>query len=514
MIKFVKRPVFVAVLVVIAGITYYFYSTRDTGPAYETVTAKKGDILEEVSVTGNVKPSKEVALAFEKSGTVSAVYVDVGDEVRIGETLVVLGSSDLKAQLAQAEANLRVQEIKLEELLKGAREEELKVYEAKAGAATAALNEAKKNSVDKIKDAYTKSDDAVRTKIDQFMENPKSNDPQLKFSIPDTVLETKFEWDRKTIEQVLVSWASSLDALTSYSNLTDHTNTAKANLDQGRSLLDEAASVLSAIVLTTYPTQSTINGWKTDVSSARTNIATATTNLLTAEEKLKTAESNLLVAENELALKRSGATQEQILAQKAEIEKAKANVENFQAQLAKTVLYSPINGIITKQKAKIGEVVAPNVAIVSIISESKFGVEANVPEADIAKVSIASSAKITLDAYGDETIFEARVVAIDPAETIIEGITTYKVTIQFTKDDSRIKSGMTANIDIQGKSQENVIVVPQQAVIVKNGDKIVKVLKGADIQEVKVETGLRGSDGNMAILNGLSEGEEVILFEK
>ena len=74
---------------------------------------------------------------------------------------------------------------------------------------------------------------------------------------------------------------------------------------------------------------------------------------------------------------------------------------------------------------------------------------------------------------------------------------------------------MTANIDIKGEVQANVIVVPQQTIINRDGSKIVKVLASNNtVEEVKVEVGLRGYDGNIAITSGLSNGDKVILFQK
>ena len=103
---------------------------------------------------------------------------------------------------------------------------------------------------------------------------------------------------------------------------------------------------------------------------------------------------------------------------------------------------------------------------------------------------------------------------MDPAEIIIEGVATYKVTLQFIEEDERIRSGMTANVDIIGDSRVGVLAVSQRALIRKNGEKTVKVLHGQEITEVKVETGLRGSDGNIEILSGLQEGDTVIIFSE
>jgi multidrug efflux pump subunit AcrA (membrane-fusion protein) len=175
-------------------------------------------------------------------------------------------------------------------------------------------------------------------------------------------------------------------------------------------------------------------------------------------------------------------------------------------------------------EAKVGEVVFPSspysdsrVTFVSIISDKNYEIEVNVSEVDIAKIKSGDTAIITLDAYGDETEFYATVTSIEPAETIIEGISTYKVKLQFNEQDEQIKSGMTANIDILTAKKENVITIPQRAIITKAGQKIVRVIEDVpeknliNINEVIVKTGLRGSDGRIEILEGINEGDEVVI---
>jgi HlyD family secretion protein len=190
-------------------------------------------------------------------------------------------------------------------------------------------------------------------------------------------------------------------------------------------------------------------------------------------------------------------------------------VQNIKTQLAKTVIFSPINSILTKMEIEVGENASLNVAIISLMSASEFEIEARVAEVDIAKIKINDSAKVTLDAYGSDIIFEAKVVKIDPAETIIEGLPTYKVTLQFIEKDDRLKSGMTADIDILTAQKQEVILIPQRAVISENGDKLVRVLeKGNKVKKVIVKTGLRGSSGEIEIVEGLAEGDKVIISIK
>ncbi|MDO8559015.1 MAG: efflux RND transporter periplasmic adaptor subunit, partial [bacterium] len=188
--------------------------------------------------------------------------------------------------------------------------------------------------------------------------------------------------------------------------------------------------------------------------------------------------------------------------------------KNYQAQISKTIIRSPINGTITGQDAKVGEIISADVSLVSIISAGNFEIEANIPESDIAKVKIGDNAQVTLDAYGQDVVFQVKVLKIDPAETVIEGVPTYKVTLYFNEKDDRLKSGMTANIDIFTAEVKDVIAIPQRAILSDNGKKTVKIIKGKDIQEIEVKIGLKGTDGNAEILQGLNEGDKVITFIK
>ncbi len=491
--KFYKKPVFIiGVVIIVIIITGYFYFSKSKAPAYNLIVAQKGTVIQEVSVTGKVKPAENVDLAFEKTGKVGWVNAKVGDKVRAGNVLVTLVNDDLSAQLDQAKAPVKEQKAKLDEVKKGTRFEEIQVQQVKVDNARADL-------VDKIQDAYTKSDDAVRNKVDQIFSNPITADPQINYYLnTESSLKTDIEWKRFLIENMLNSWKLSTDI---------NVATAKTNLDEIKLFLDKTALAVNNAGASANLSQTVLDGWKSDISTARTNINTAITNL-------SASDSTLAVEENQLTLKKAGNTPEQITNQEAKVEQAEANVKNIEAQLAKTVLWTPINGVVTKQDAKKGEIVAADSPVVSIISEGQFEIEANVPEADVAKVKVGDSAKVTLDAYGSNTFFDVNVVKIDPGETMIEGVATYKTTFQFLAKDERIKSGMTANIDILTDKRENVISVPQRAVTSRDSEKTVQILDGQNAKEVNVKVGLRGSDGNIEIIEGLKEGDKVIVLTK
>ena len=530
--------------VVLIIILFFIFGGSKELP-YEFVVAEKGKVVQEISVTGRVKPAGDVDLAFERSGTISRIYANIGDRVKVGQALISLNSSELSAQLAQAEAGvesakaqleqytaaLETEQARLTEFEKGTRPEEIEIQKVKVANAEEALIDAKQNLVDKIKDAYTKSDDAIRFKVDQFISNPRSSNPQLDFLIANSELESKIEFNRFVLEGTLNTWQTSIVSLNTSVGLQPYVVTAKDKLDEVKSFLEDVSFAVNSLVAGGSLTQTTIDGWKTAISGARTNVNTAIANLSAADEEVSGAESNLQLEEQTLALKEAGSTPEEILAQKAKVRQAEANVssqnakikeaeanaQNVRAKLFKTIIRTPIDGIVTKQEIEVGEIVAANTSVISVISDNNFKIEADIPEVDVAKIEVGDIADITLDAYGDDVIFLAEIVAIDPAETIIEGVPSYTTTLEFKEEDSRIRSGMTANIDVVTEKLENVIVIPQRAVIRKDGKKIVRVViddRKQKTEEVEVETGLRGSYGEVEILRGISEGDNVVTYIK
>jgi HlyD family secretion protein len=119
----------------------------------------------------------------------------------------------------------------------------------------------------------------------------------------------------------------------------------------------------------------------------------------------------------------------------------------------------------------------------------------------------------TLDAYGNSVVFNNSIVKIDPAATVIDGVPTYKVTLKFDVKDDRVRSGMTANLDILTNKKDNVLFLPSRVIVTKDDGKYVSMLDANDKSELiekKVITGLRGSDGNVEVISGLNEGDKVV----
>lgn len=495
------------IIILFAG---YFYFGRGSAASYNLISVKRADVVQEVSVTGNVVPVESVSLAFDITGKISKFNAEVGDIVKSGQVLAVISNGDLVAALNEANASVAAEEAGLAELKSGTRPEEIKISEAEVAGARDAVADAKKTLVDAIDDAYTNSDDAVRNRVDRFITNVKSGSPTITFVMSDSVLEAKIEAERNYLEPKLDAWKDSLSDLSVTGDLKKHLALASTNLQYVKSLLDKSATAVNVLVASSELAEATIETYKSEVSTGRTNISTVIAALSAADEKLKAAESALAVSEQELALEKAGTIPEQIAAQEAAVAQAKAAAESARIALSKSYLISPIDGIVTESSLSVGEIASADTPIMSVISASDFEMEAYVPEADIAKVKIGDMARVTLDAYGSDVFFDAKVTSIDPAETVFEGVSTYKTAFQFLVKDNRAKSGMTANIDIQTNKVENVLAIPQRSVIAREAEKFVLLDAGGSTTETKIMTGLRGSDGQYEVLSGLKEGDKIV----
>ena len=497
----------ISALIIILIIGYFVFKEEKLNVDF--IVAERGNLEQVVSITGKVKPSSKVDLAFESGGKVANIYKEVGDIVYRGQILATLNNSQYQAQLLQAQASLEVEESRLNELKKGTREEEILIQETKVKNAEQSLVDAKNNLAVKIKDSFTKSDDAIRNQTDQLFDNPRSSSPQLIINT-DYILESYIESKRASVEIIFNDWSDSLILDSNIlNNISGYTNTAKNNLNEINNLLEKVSLAVNGLTVGSNLSQTTIDGYKTDIASARVGVNTALSNLSTAEEKYKTAESSLSLEQQQLSLKKAGSTDEEINAQESKVKSAEANVKNYEALITKTIIHSPINGIVTKKNIEVGEIVQSNAIAFTVISNNEYEIEAFVPEADIAKIRINDIAMITLDAY-DEVDFEAKIIFIDPADTTIEGISAYKTKLQFTQKDERIFSGMTANIDILTDSREGVINVPYRVIMV-NGGQFVEILNDdGEVEKREVEIGMRSTDGRLEIISGLGEGDKVI----
>ncbi|MFA6171720.1 MAG: HlyD family efflux transporter periplasmic adaptor subunit [Patescibacteria group bacterium] len=295
--------------------------------------------------------------------------------------------------------------------------------------------------------------------------------------------------------------------------------------------------------------------------------------LAAAESKVETALKAYDSAQASLDKVLAGSNNFDIRAAQAGFAQAEANLESINRQIEDSVIIAPVSGTVTKIAYQIGETVQAASTAISMIGDNDFNIKIDISEIDVSKISAGNECEITFDSFGAEKKFEGIVYFIDTAPTIIQDVVYYKVKVklkgtdvmdeltatstagavaigatstapllegsseagedlenpaetaenasaakaeaEMTEEYSRIKPGMTANVDIFAAKKDGVLIMPLRAVVDKNGSgKYVRVMDGKTPKEVPVEIGLKGDEGMVEVISGVKEGDEVVTFVK
>jgi HlyD family secretion protein len=202
-------------------------------------------------------------------------------------------------------------------------------------------------------------------------------------------------------------------------------------------------------------------------------------------------------------------TESDVAIQQAAVEQAKQSYAQAQLKLENAAIVAPFDGIIATVDIIVGQSATAATAAISIIDRDPLHLDLKLSENDIVQVQAGASAALSIDALPDwqQT---GTITSISPAADTSSGIATYRARIDFTDSDARVFVGMTANASIVVEERNDILVVPNSALLPKGTGRVVQI-KGADgqITEIDVTTGL--SDGIFSeVLSGLEEGQEII----
>lgn len=182
-------------------------------------------------------------------------------------------------------------------------------------------------------------------------------------------------------------------------------------------------------------------------------------------------------------------------------------------QLQKTRLVAPMDGIITDKKVEAGVVVAQANPVLSFASADNLEAEVYVSELDVKKLAVGNEAEIDISSVdGNSAAVGARIKNIYPAETIRNGVSSYKVVFELEEQNPNFKSGMTGTAKIKISEKTDVIYIPQSSLFSDAGKKYVMNLTRGFPERKEVQVGAYGADGMVEIISGLSEGDKIIKF--
>jgi multidrug efflux pump subunit AcrA (membrane-fusion protein) len=317
------------------------------------------------------------------------------------------------------------------------------------------------------------------------------------------------------------------------STMTIHLLDVQRMLDKTRSITVLSQAELNVLKVNITTVKTSINAASTNLTNQTQAVTTARNSLtsyeiahdtallgLTNEQKTAKANNDLAVADLDAAKAKhedliAPAREVDLASFRADVSRQAANVAALRDDVEKSVLTALVDGVIGKLDVKMGENISTNQKVLTVLSP-QFSVEVDISESDIAKVAVGDVVDITLDAFGEHVHFAGNVIHIEPADTEISGVIYYKTDISLDPVvNVEIRSGMTANINIETNKKERVLLIPRRAVLRKEGKELVRVVIGKEkgiFEEREVVTGISGDDGLVEIVEGLKEGEEVVTF--
>ena len=494
----------------------------------ETVTAFIGDLADSATAGGRVVARQQARLALATSGRVESLFIEAGDVVEAGAVLIQLQNDDLERAVARAEQNLAVQGANLESLVAGPSAADLAAAEAAVHSAQAQLNDLLAGPSDEeiaaaeanLRAAEANLAAASRRLAETQAPADRAAQMQAQANLEDA--QEQAQAAEEAYIRTLVCETQSDGSTDCEPRNEELTRQAELNVVAANERLAAAQSELDALA---GADPDTVGISQANVASmaAQRDAAQANLDLLLAgptEAEIAAARATLADREFSLASLRSGPTDAQIATAEAAVEQARIALERARSDLEKATLRAPFAGVVTAVRVDEGEL-ASGVAV-ELEDAGHLEVVLDVDEVDTGELAVGQPAVITLEAWPDEEI-ESKVATIAPAANGVAadtgvldtGIASFQVRLALGETELPVRVGMTANASLVTAQREDVLLVPNRAIIADRaaGRYFVNLVESdgdgqTAVRQVEVSIGLRDTQYTQ-ITDGLEEGDRV-----
>ncbi|MCJ7659740.1 MAG: efflux RND transporter periplasmic adaptor subunit [Anaerolineales bacterium] len=451
----------VIVVAVIAGGIYAYtqFNQRQaaaaTSSSIQSEKASNGTLTAIVGATGSVRPNQTATLIWQTSGTVGEVEVEEGDLVKDGQLLASLDPEAFAPTIASAQLELINAQQALDALYDNnevdqanALKEVALAYEALRSAEYNAYNFSVPSNQEDLE--IIEGADAMRLIL---AEARNAYEPYKGSSSEYTYVD-----------------CDNINAIKQFPNLCGSTN--KYDVED-------------------------------QLEDAESDFKTAVDRIINSSEVIL-AEQNLGKALEKFDTLLNGPDPDDVAAAEARVEAAKAT-------LNLTTIEGPFDGTITDVAAKSGDQVSAGTVAFRIDDLSRLLVDVEVSEVDINQVEVGQEVDLTFDGiFGKE--YRGEVVEVALVGTDSQGVVNFIVTVELVETDEDVLSGMTAAVNIVVNQLEDVLIVPNRAVRVVEGDRVVYVLRPDGQVDTVVVILDASSDSHSEVVGGdLKIGDAIVL---
>jgi HlyD family secretion protein len=545
--------VFVIVIALVsAGCQARKQATRpaDSPAESEIATAFVGSLASEVSASGQLVAQEDATLTMGATGRVERVNVQAGDRVQAGNILVQLKDDDLERALTAAEQDLNIQLANLAQLTKDPSAEDLEAAQTAVANAQAQLDDLLADPSDEEMESVQAAVAAAQAQLEDLEAGPSEEElaqANAQLASAQAALRAAQERSEAQKQQLVVAqndidnaqlakdaardqydqlvwrdWKAGV-SWGPYSPLGNAFKKAEANyqaaianytltqLQINDSALRQAQYQVSQAQ---YALAALTDDKTAEITAAHAQLARAEANLeALLEEKavpIASARAQLAQAQANLTNLLNGPSEEQVAIANAQVEQARISVEEAQSNLANAALIAPFDGLITDVYLSEGELV--NGPVAELVNISSLQVVLDVDEIDVGHIRLRQPALITLESWPDREL-QGQVVSISPKAKVADQIVTFEVHLDFDAQDLPVLTGMTADAELTTIEQEDVLLVPNWAIVADRENNAYYVnrldsVEGESLTRVEVTIGLRDARYT-EITSGLKEGDRV-----
>ncbi len=494
--------ILLAVIVVVLGVGFYFRTQlasligwpptaqARTTAATDTVAIRPAADINQVSAAGNIALVSQLSAVLQVNGIINQIAVAPGDNVKPGDLLLSLDTTDLERAVQQAQLNVASSQAALDKLVQPAKPEDIAA--AQAGLVSVQASRAELQAgPDATKLAAAKTAlAAAQAKYQELLAGPdEAQKTQLAAAFHKaaiTLQNAQEAYNKIAFQSNIGSTQQAIDL----QNATIDYDTAKAAYEEA-----------------TKP------AIQSDLQNALNAIKTAQSqfdDLQPTKAQLADAEAQVASAKATLAALVNGPTEAERREAELALEQAKLSLEEAQTNLDRSQLKSPISGTILAVNVGVGQQATSGLDAVNLADLTALELTVNVAEVDIRKVHVGQAAKITIDAMPDQE-FSGAVSRITPASASESGVVNYPVTIRLNNLNlDGVRPGMTAVTTLVGDSSQTQWLVPSNSLVEFEGEKTVAVVRGDQRVRVKVTPGTSQGEWTVVQSDELQAGDKVV----
>ncbi len=487
----------ILVVVCVAAVGGYFLlQKKDTKPAsvdtsYTEDVPTLRDVSNTLSGTGSLNPANTYTVKSLVDGKALTATIEEGDIVEEGDVLYTIDSSNASTNLQKAEIALQQAQRSYDKIV------DRQYVRADVAGTVSSLKVAKGDEVTSGQEVAIIRDSS---KMLLTLEFPAADAASFSVGQAATVtLDGTFETLNGTVTKV-----TGTDALSTGNLLT---RTVTISVQNAGGLTTAQAATAS------------ING----VSSiASASFAYQAERTLTAQASGTVSAINVqegsFVEKDAILLQLSGDDlTESIQSASETLQSAQISMENMQDTMNNYTITAPISGTIIEKNAKQGDAITSGTTLCTIYDLSYLEMQINVDELQISSLSVGQKVQITADAVQNKT-YVGTVTRVSMKGNASGGTTTYPVSIQIDDIDG-LRPGMNANAEIVVAEANNVLTVPNAAIVRGNYVLVTKDSPSAskadpmmDAPEgyvyVPVQTGV-SDDSYTEVTSGLTENDTI-----